>query len=129
MCKNDKLATLFLVFGLLLFSMIIKLPFISDNSSVIHVLPKENEIQIKGLRKEINIKKGTIIRIETKDIYYGGKWLDIIGKRLVVHTMGKKYNFDFETCGDKELAEIEQNFEKDNLPYHQLKKLFELYMQ
>lgn len=43
--------------------------------------------------------------------------------------MGKKYNFDSEMCGDKDLAESKQNFEKDNLPYHQLEKIFELYMQ
>ncbi len=126
-CKNDKLATLFIIFGLLFYDFLVSQPFVSDNSSVIHVLPGENEIIVKGIKKEICIKKENITKIETKDIYYGGKWLNVIGKRLIVYTEEKKYKFDFEICDDKELSEKVQNFGIENLQYIQLKNLLERY--
>jgi len=124
-CKNDKLATLFIILGLLFYDFVVRQPFISDNSSVIHVLPGENEIIVKGLKKEICIKKENITKIETRDVYYGGKWLNVIGKRLIVYTEGKKYKFDFAICDDKELSEKEQNFGDENMQYNQLKIFLE----
>lgn len=36
--------------------------------------------------------------MESKEIRYGGRWLDVIGKQLILYAAGKKYSFCFEIC-------------------------------
>lgn len=127
-CKNDTLGTFFFILGMIVYSIVVNFRFISENSLVFEVLPEEDEIVIKGPKTETCFKKGSIVRIESKEIRYGGRWLDVIGKQLILYTATKKYFFGFEICDDKELLDGKHDVADKSTQYYQLKKILENYM-
>ena len=73
-------------------------------------------IKVNLKKKSYSIKKNKIDYIELKEVRYGGKWLDVIGYRLIV-IAEQKFLFDF-VFEDTEI-------EKEKQQILDLKKIFD----
>ncbi len=91
--SSDRLSSAFILAGLVLYAIIVDLSLIKRYAYTINVEDKDTEICIKKKKEEYFIKKVDIKGVTLKEIRYGGKWLDIIGYRLII-VADKKYIFD-----------------------------------
>ena len=91
--NNNELNTGFLFTGLILYEVITNLPFIKNYHYEAYISDQGNIIDIKTVKKEYFIRKMDITDVVLKEIWYGGKWLVVIGYRLIVKA-DKKYTFD-----------------------------------
>ena len=103
--KSDRVSAIFILIGLILYAVIIDLPWVKSCTNEIYVEDRDTEICIMEKKKIYTIKKMEIKEVLLKEIKYGGKWLDTIGYRLII-IADKKYIFDSvlmnENCNFKE---------------------------
>ena len=103
--KSDRFSSIFILIGLVLYAIIIDLPWVKNCINEIYVEDTDAEICIMEKKKIYTIKKMEIKEVLLKEIKYGGKWLDTIGYRLII-IADKKYIFDSvlmnENCNFKE---------------------------
>lgn len=93
--------------SLIIYSCIIETPFVKKNY-IAYVEDKEHDIWITMNGKTDKIKKNEIEKVYIKEIWYGGKWIEAIGQRLIVSTKHKNYYFDsaFISEGDSSNTDI-----------------------
>ena len=103
--KSDRVSAIFILIGLILYAVIIDLPWVKNCINEIYVEDRDTEICIMEKKKIYTINKMEMKEVLLKEIKYGGKWLDTIGYRLII-IADKKYIFDSvlmnENCNFKE---------------------------
>lgn len=103
--KSDRVSAIFILIGLILYAVIIDLPWVKSCTNEIYVEDRDTEICIMEKKKIYTINKMEMKEVLLKEIKYGGKWLDTIGYRLII-IADKKYIFDSvlmnENCNFKE---------------------------
>lgn len=103
--KSDRVSVIFILIGLILYAVIIDLPWVKSCTNEIYVEDRDTEICIMEKKKIYTINKMEMKEVLLKEIKYGGKWLDTIGYRLII-IADKKYIFDSvlmnENCNFKE---------------------------
>ena len=103
--KSDRVSAIFILIGLILYAVIIDLPWVKSCTNEIYVEDRDTEICIMEKKKIDTINKMEMKEVLLKEIKYGGKWLDTIGYRLII-IADKKYIFDSvlmnENCNFKE---------------------------
>lgn len=114
---SDKLSGVFLLAGLCIYGVIVELPWIKSASFEIYVENRITEFNIQKKRKEYRIQKDRIRDVYLKEIRYGGKWLDVIGYRLIV-VADRKYIFDSVPLEEETASGAED-----------IKKLLELFQE
>ena len=91
--NKTKLNTGILFSGLIFYDIIISLPFFKNNNYEAYISDQRNIINVKTDKIEFFIPKADIKDVLLKEVNYGGKWLDVIGYRLII-TADRKYIFD-----------------------------------
>ena len=103
--KSDRVSAIFILIGLILYAVIIDLPWVKSCTNEIYVEDRDTVICIMEKKKIYTINKMEMKEVLLKEIKYGGKWLDTIGYRLII-IADKKYIFDSvlmnENCNFKE---------------------------
>lgn len=103
--KSDRVSAIFILIGLILYAVIIDLPWVKSCTNEIYVEDRDTEICIMEKKKIYTINKMEMKEVLLKEIKYGGKWLDTIGYQLII-IADKKYIFDSvlmnENCNFKE---------------------------
>ena len=103
--KSDRVSAIFILIGLILYAVIIDLPWVKSCTNEIYVEDRDTEICIMEKKKIYTINKMEMKEVLLKEIKYGGEWLDTIGYRLII-IADKKYIFDSvlmnENCNFKE---------------------------
>lgn len=91
--ENIERIGVFIVGSLIIYGCVIELPFVKKNYSA-YVEDKEYDIWVTMNGRTVKIKKDEIEKVYIKEIWYGGKWIETIGQRLIVSTKHKNYYFD-----------------------------------
>lgn len=85
--------SLFLLGGLFLYGCVIQLSFVKNHFYEAEFLREEDKIKVRTTHKTYIIRRCDIREVQLKEIRYGGRWLDIIGYRLIVKA-NHNYIFD-----------------------------------
>lgn len=102
---GERMGTVYLIFGLIMYEIVVSAPgikktcceadvWVSGDTITVRYLPGGFwERMLFGRKGEISLVKSRIRDIYLKEIRYGGKWLDVIGYRLIVKE-DRNYVFD-----------------------------------
>ncbi len=87
---------IFILLGIIIYGVLIEAFDVTffKTKYLANIYADDKEIIIITKNKKLNIEVNRITDVIMKDIKYGGKWLDIIGYRLIIVTKEKKYFFD-----------------------------------
>lgn len=97
--------------GLAIDSRIFRIEYITDYSE------NDRIIYIHNKKIDYKINKDDIIEVYNKEVFYGGRWLKVIGFQLIIVCKNRTYSFDSpykENCiwEETDLYKIENSIKK-----------------